>query len=174
VKYRLARTRSLSREAAALCQPSREAAALCQPRASAAPPWGTVPNTGLALKGQHSREPGISAPFQGFPMHAHCVPRAALRLPWADLGSPLRGWAVMLWAGLPTRSRVRPQVSSAGPIDNSDMCMSQGDRPTTEVSKPGGRSAGREGEAAEPVSQQDAAQQELRPPETETWFRKVR
>ena len=128
VRYRLARTRSLS----------REAAALCQPRASAAPPWGTVPNTGLALKGQHSREPGISAPFQGFPMHAHCVPRAALRLPWADLGSPLRGWAVMrlmLWAGLPTRSRVRPQVSSAGPIDNSDICMSQG--------RPDGRCRGR-------------------------------
>jgi hypothetical protein len=71
VKYRLARTRSLSREAAALCQPG----------ASEAPPWGTVPNTGLALKGQDSREPGISAPIQGFPIHAHCVPRAALRLP---------------------------------------------------------------------------------------------
>ena len=53
----------------------------------------------------------------------------------------------MLWAGLPTRPRVRPQVSSAGPIDNSDICMSQGDRPTTEGSKPGGRSSGREGEA---------------------------
>ena len=75
MKYRLARTPSLS----------REAAALCQPRASAAPPWGTGPNTGLALKGQHNRAPGISAPFQGFPMHAHCIPRAALRLPWADL-----------------------------------------------------------------------------------------
>ena len=57
MKYRLARTRSLS----------REAAALCQPRASAAPPWGTVPNTGLALKGQHSREPGISAALSGLP-----------------------------------------------------------------------------------------------------------
>ncbi len=69
-------------------------------------------------------------------------------------------WHTRLWAGLPTRSLVRPQVCSAGPIDNSDIWMSHGDRPHNRgfetgrakpagrvKRRPGGRSASREGEA---------------------------
>ena len=54
----------------------------------------------------------------------------------------------MLWAGLPTRSRVRPQVSSAGPIDNSDICMSQGDLTVVAVGRSGDRPHNRVAERA--------------------------
>jgi type II secretory pathway pseudopilin PulG len=52
--------------------------------------WPAVSPTWIPFSAQ--REPEDIAPFQGFRSCTPCTPRAALRLPWADVGAPLRGW----------------------------------------------------------------------------------